>query len=148
MENNSAPFYVSTQIQVRFADCDMFGHMNNAKFITFMEQARVEYFKTFPEINFLKRVENPELSIILAEVTCTYKSPVLLDEVLVVKIRTTELKRSSFVMEYEMTEEKSGRLTATGKTIGVFYNYQAEKSIPIPEEIRRRFEKAEKRKFV
>src|SRR4030095_615344 len=125
----------------------MFGHMNNAKFITFMEQARVEYFKTFPEINFLKRVENPELSIILAEVTCTYKSPVLLDEVLVVKIRTTELKRSSFIMEYEMTEEKSGRLAATGKTIGVFYNYQAEKSIPIPEEIRRRFEEAEKRKF-
>src|SRR4030095_13767420 len=107
VENNSPPFYISTRVQVRFSDCDMFGHVNNAKFITYMEQARVEYFKAFDEINFLKRGENPKLSIILAEITCTFKSPVRLDDNLIVKIRTTELKRSSFVMEYEMTGENT-----------------------------------------
>lgn len=141
------PFQVTTRVQVRFSDCDMFGHVNNAKFITYMEQARVEYFKAFDEINFLKRVENPELSIILAEVTCTFKSPVHLDDNLIVKIRTSEIKRSSFIMEYEMIEERSGKLSAVGKTVGVFYNYKEGKSIPIPENIREKFEKVEKRKL-
>jgi len=141
------PFHVLTRVHVRFADCDMFGHVNNAKFITYMEQARVEYFKAFPELNFLERTEDPELSIILAEATCTFKSPVRLDETLIVKIRTAELKRSSFVMEYEMTEEGSGRLAAVGKTVGVFYNYREGKSIPIPDGIRKKFEEVEKRKL-
>ncbi|MFO1519171.1 MAG: thioesterase family protein [bacterium] len=144
MEN---PFHISTKIHVRFADCDMFGHVNNAKFITYMEQSRVEYFKHFPEIDFIEKKQDPDLSIILAEVTCTFKSPAYLDETLLVKIRASELKRSSFVMEYEMVEEKTSRLVATGRTVAVMFNYREQKSIPIPENIRKRFEAIEKRKW-
>jgi acyl-CoA thioester hydrolase len=147
MSVSSHPFHVSTRVKVRFADCDLFGHLNNAKFVTFMEQARIEYFKAFPELNFLKKTENPELSIILAEISCSFKSPVFMDETLIVKIKTTELKRSSFFMEYEMTEEKTHRLVATGRSAAVMYDYQNAKSIPIPENIRKKFEQIEQRKF-
>ncbi len=141
-------FHISSSIKVRFADCDMFGHVNNAKFITYLEQARVEYFKHFPEINFLeKKEELPEHSFILAEITCTFKSPAYLDEVLIVKIRTSELKRSSFIMEYEITEEKNSRLVATGKSVAVTYNYKDQQVIPIPDSIRKKFGEIEKREF-
>lgn len=140
-------FHIFTSIKVRFADCDMFGHVNNAKFITYMEQARVEYFKNFPEINFLKKKEMPEFSFILAEITCTFKSPAYLDETLNIKIRSSELKNSSFIMEYEITEEKTSRLVATGKSVAVAYNYKDQKVIPIPDSMRKKFEEIEKRKF-
>ncbi len=123
----------------------MFGHVNNARFVTYMEQARVEYFKNFPEINFLKTGNQPALSIIIAEITCAYKAPAYLDETLIVKIRTSELKRSSFVMEYEILEEKTSRLVSTGRSVAVMFDYKEGKSIAIPEEIRKRFEEVEKR---
>jgi hypothetical protein len=31
-------------MQVRFADLDVLGHLNNAKYVTYMEQVRVQYF--------------------------------------------------------------------------------------------------------
>jgi acyl-CoA thioester hydrolase len=80
-------------------------------------------------------------------VSCTFKSPAYLDETLRVKIRTSELKRSSFVMEYEMIEEKTSRLVATGKSVAVAYNYKEQKTIPIPDFMRQKFEEVEKRKF-
>jgi len=141
----NSTFPVSTRVHVRFADCDMFGHVNNACFFTYMEQARVEYFKRFPEINFLEKKETPALSIILAEISCTFKSPAAVDEVLQVKIRTSEVKRSSFLMEYEIAEEKTGRRVAEGRSAQVMFNYMENKSVPIPESIRKKFDEIERR---
>jgi len=132
---------------VRFGDCDMFGHVNNAKYITYIEQARVDYFYDFPGINFQAPQESRRHSMILAEITCTFKSPAHMNEVIEVKVKTSELKRSSFIMEFELTEESSQRLVATGRNVGVMYDYKAKQSIPIPEEFRKKFEEVEKRSF-
>ncbi len=139
--------FVSTEVKVRFADCDMMGHVNNAHFLTYMEQGRVEYFKKFPELNFLELKRELECSLILAEISCTFKSPAYLNEILVVSLGTTELKRSSIVMEYEMKEKTTGRLVAIGRSVGVYYDYQQKKSVSLPESIRKRFEEIEGRKF-
>ena len=140
-------FYRCTKMKVRFGDCDMFGHLNNAKYITYLEQARVDYFRDFPGINFQAPQEKVNHSMILAEVTCSYKSPAFMDETLLVKVRTSELKRSSFIMEYELVEENTERLVATGRTVGVMYDYKAKKSVAIPEEFRKKFEEIEQREF-
>jgi acyl-CoA thioester hydrolase len=140
-------FHISTSIKVRFADCDLMGHVNNAKFFTYLEQSRLEYFKNFPELNFLESQKSPELSFILAEISCTFKSPAFLDETLIVKTRTSELKRSSFVMEYEIVEEKTLRLVATARSVQVMFNYREQKSVAIPDSIRERFGEIEKQKF-
>ncbi|MBL7685895.1 MAG: acyl-CoA thioesterase [Deltaproteobacteria bacterium] len=147
MEELKTKFYVQAIIRTYFSDCDMLGHVNNARFITYMEQGRVEYFKNFPEINFVENKADNPYSIILAEITCSYKSPAYMDEILLVQIRTSEIKRSSFIMEYEIIEEKTRRLIATGRSVAVMYDYQQQKSILIPDEIRKRFEIIEKRKF-
>ncbi len=140
-------FYRFTKMKVRFGDCDMFGHLNNAKYITYLEQARVDYFRDFPGINFQAPQEKVNHSMILAEVTCSYKSPAFMDETLLVKVRTSELKRSSFIMEYEVVEETTQRLVATGRTVGVMYDYKAKKSVEIPQEFRKKFEEIEQKKF-
>lgn len=140
-------FYRSTKMKIRFGDCDMFGHLNNAKYITYMEQARVDYFRDFPGINFQAPQESVKHSMILAKVVCDYKSPAFMDEMIDVKIRTSKLGRSSFEMEYELSEEKTGRVIATGMTVGVMYNYEAKKACPIPEDFREKFSEIEKKNF-
>lgn len=140
-------YYRSTKMKVRFGDCDMFGRLNNAKYITYIEQARVDYFKDFPGINFQAPQESVKHSMILAKVSCDYKSPAYMDEDIHVKIRTSKLGRSSFEMEYELVEEKTGRVIATALTVGVMYDYEAKKTCPIPEDFRKKFSEIEKKEF-
>lgn len=132
-------FKIQTKLRVRFADVDSMGHVNNAKFFTYMEQGRVAYFKNFPELDFTLRHPSEGTSLILAQIQCRFLSPALLEEELTVKLRVTQMKRSSFVMEYEISEEKSGRLVATGESAQVYYDYALKKSLEIPEGLRKKF---------
>src|SRR4030095_8619112 len=138
---------VQTEIQVRFADVDSMGHVNNAKYFTYFEQGRVEYFKRFPELNFVSLKHPPETSVILASIRCEFRSPAYLDETLKVKIRVRELKRSSFFFDYEIMEAKTGRVVAVGESAQVYYDYLKKESLPLTPEMRKRFEEIEGRAF-
>ncbi len=141
-------YQVQTKVQVRFADVDMMGHANNAHYFTYFEQARLAYFKNFSELDFTLPKAGIGKSVILASISCQYRSPAYLDETLIVKIRTKEIGRSSFTMEYEMMEEKSGRLVATAESVQVYFDYETKKSIEISEELRRKFGKVEGKNYL
>ena len=140
-------FKVNTQVTVRFADVDSMGHVNNAKFFTYMEQGRVAYFKHFPELDFTRDGSASGTSLILAEIQCRFLSPAYLEETLNVALGVTQMKRSSFVMQYEIIETKSGRAIATGQSVQVYYDYSAKKSVEIPDTLRKKFEAIEGKTF-
>ena len=135
------------KIKLRFADVDMMGHLNNAKYVTYLEEGRVAYFQKFPELDFT--VGDPESrdSVIVASLQLDYRSPARLGETLTVALRTTEVRRSSFTIEYELREESSARLVATAKTVMVYFDYRKQKSLEISDDLRRRFESIEGRLF-
>lgn len=138
---------VRAEVRVRFADVDAMGHVNNAHYFTYFEQARVEYFKLFHELNFVTMRDPPENSVILASIRCDFRSPAYLDEVLFVKIRARTLKRSSFVFEYEIEESTSGRVVAVGESVQVYFNYRDNKPLPLTPELRKRFGEIEGKDF-
>ncbi|MCE9625123.1 MAG: acyl-CoA thioesterase [Deltaproteobacteria bacterium] len=136
-----------TKIKVRFADVDMMGHLNNAKYVTYLEEGRVAYFQKFPELDFTVVNTESRDSVIVASLKLDYRSPAYLNETLCVALRTKEIRRSSFTIEYEIREEKSGRLVAAAETVMVYFDYKAQKSLEIPENLRKRFETLEGREF-
>ena len=135
---------IQKEIPVRFSDLDALGHVNNAVYFTYMEEGRMEYFKQFPNMNFKGL---PKASFILADIACQFKSPAFLGETIGVKLRTTEIKNSSFIMEYRLEEKTSGRLVATGSSVQVYFDYQNKKSIPLTPELKKTFEKIEEKRF-
>ena len=147
MSHSLSDWKTQTLIQVRFADVDMMGHVNNAKFLTYLEEGRVAYFRKFPELDFTRGETAEGKSVILASVQCDFRSPAYLEETLIVTLRTREIRRSSFTLEYEIREEKTGRLAATAQTVMVYFDYAGQKSLEIPEELRKRFEEVEGRPF-
>lgn len=130
------PFKTTVKIPIRFADVDSMGHVNNAKYLTYFEEARVAYFKKIPVLDFRNFEKTTRKSFILAEVSCQFKSPAALGETLAVSTGVTSTGRSSFVMEYEIVEESSGRLVATGRSVQVCFDYGEGKSIPLTQEIK------------
>src|SRR6476469_3885136 len=113
-------FQFKAEVQVRFRDLDAMNHVNNAVYMTYFEIARLAFWA---EISGVHDVYSRGL--ILAEQTCTYRSPARHNEILDVWLKPVAMRRSSFVYRYKITERQSGRLIATGRSVQVSYDYEA-----------------------
>lgn len=120
----------STDIQVRFRDIDAMGHVNNAVYATYVEQARAEYFEEVLE-NGLDAV-----STVLATLELSYERPILLEQSVRVEIDVPELGRSSLPMSYEVFAD--GERAATAESVQVFLDPDSQEPHPIPDRFRDR----------
>lgn len=118
-------------IEVRFRDLDALGHVNNAVYLTYMESARIAYW-----VRVTGKSDLRELDIILARVEVDYRSPVSYGESLEIGVRCASMRRSSFVMEFELVERRARRLVAEARKVLVHYDYAAGRSLPIPPGLR------------
>lgn len=135
-------FKVKTVEKVRFFDLDAVGHLNNSVFLTYMEQARVAYFK---KTNlFDERFQNEQgLGLIVARAEVDFLRPAFMDEEVEISISVTEIKNKSFVMEYELFSLTHKLQIGKGKTVIVSYDYKAKKTIPVPEALKQAIQKIE-----
>lgn len=127
-------FKFSTPIEVRYSDLDAQGHLNHAKYFSFMEHARFKYILAVGLWSDDRDFN--AVGQIVAEATCAYKRPVALNEVVDVAVRVSQMGNKSMNMDYRLTV--AGAEVATGRTVQVAYDYSAGKSIPIPPEWRAR----------
>jgi acyl-CoA thioesterase FadM len=81
-----------------------------------------------------------DFQFILAEVACSFRSPATLGDRLVVAIWVSQVGRKSFVFQYRLTDEVSGRLVAEGCSTQVWYDYATGESRFVPGEIVKRME--------
>lgn len=122
----------STTIEIRWRDLDAMNHVNNAVYFTYLEQGRVHYLRE------LGLVSDDPLGIgfILADAHCQFRSPLKLGERVTVRVRISELGRSSFVFRYRV-EGGDGWLAAEARSTQVQYDYQREQSVPLSDDWRR-----------
>ncbi|RCK72985.1 MAG: 4-hydroxybenzoyl-CoA thioesterase family active site [Anaerolineae bacterium] len=121
-------------IEVRYGDLDPQGHVNNAKTVTYLEQARIQYIK---QLNLWQGGSFLDIGIILAEIRVTYKAPIHFGQAVRVGVRVVRLGNKSFEMAYRVEDGDNHAEFATASTIQVAYDYRQQKSIPIPEAWRR-----------
>jgi len=133
-------YHFDLPLEVRFRDVDALGHVNNAVYFTYMEQARVGYMRALG----LAWERPQDIAFIIAEATCRYKAPVPFGLPLVVRVRVAEIRTSSFLMDYSIEERGTGRVMAVGRTVNVVYDYAAGKSYPMPAAWRAKIEAFEK----
>jgi acyl-CoA thioester hydrolase len=132
----SDPVPVRVPLQVRWRDLDALGHVNNAVYLTYFEQARMGYIGAVAGDMPLVDGRTPlprDFQFILAEVTCRYRSPATLADRLFAEIWVSSVGRKSFVFDYHISDEGSGRLIAEGCSTQVWYDYAAGESRPVPE---------------
>ena len=135
----SANFHHS--INVRFRDCDELGHVNNAVYFTYLEEARWAFFRHLQdrrrEHGWNKTVEVPrEPGTILAHAECDFRSEAKYGDVLDVLVKVSSVGRSSFSYEYEVVDTSTDRLVATAKSVQVSYDAAGKRSVPIPDALR------------
>ena len=118
-------------IEVRYGDLDPQGHVNNAKHLTYFEQARIAYWIELGI--FTKDQSFMEIGVILADVHLTYLEPIYYGQNIKVGVHVSRLGNKSMTWEQNIVDADAGRELAKGEVIVVAYDYHAEKTIPIPQ---------------
>ena len=121
-------------IEVRYGDLDPQGHVNNAKFLTYLEQGRVFYFK---QLKLWEGSSFLNFGIILADIQITFHRAIQFGDPIRVGVRITRLGNKSMTSEYRLEDGRDEGVFATGTSVLVAYDYQAKKSVPIPAQWRK-----------
>ena len=133
-------FTVLLDLRPRFRDTDAMGHVNNAVYITYLEVARQEYWQRLEGLQDYKRVP-----FILAQVVCDFRSEALVNEVLMLGVRLDWIGTRSFAFVYEIWEKTSGRTVVEASTVQVCYDYEAKRTLVMPEPLKKALESFEGR---
>ena len=132
-----ADFHFYHPIEVRYGDLDPQGHVNNAKHLTYFEQARVQYMIELGL--FTKDRSFVELGVIVADVHITYLEPVYFGQNVKVGVHASKMGTKSMTWEQNIVDADTGKELARGEVVIVTYDYKEEKTIPIPQKWRDKF---------
>jgi len=114
-----------TEVEVRYSDLDQQGHVNNAVYFTYFEQARVRFFGVLLEraraeqayqADSLAPPKELELPFVVAEAHCTYRLPISGYRPVRVGIRCSHIGGATIELEYVLCDQSDGRVYASGST--------------------------------
>ena len=132
---DAALFKVKVDLQVRWGDMDALGHVNNARYLTYFETARIAYFEMLgPD----KRITIEGVTPVLARVTCDYLRPVEYPASLQVGVRVTRVGTTSLEFEHLVLDKATGAACAVGTAVLVAWDFRTRAKAPLPESIRKR----------
>jgi acyl-CoA thioester hydrolase len=124
------------RLVVRFSDCDPLGHVNNAVYLTYLEQARIVLWRkqigswAGPVAEGGRRGEG----FILARAEIDFRAQARDGDELEVRLALAGFGRSSATYAYEIVDVPTGRLVAEARTVQVWYDYDAGRSVPLSDE--------------
>jgi acyl-CoA thioester hydrolase len=127
--------------EVTFRDLDVFGHVNNAVYLTYIENARLGYLREALGVESLE-----DLLVILAKVRIDFRTRASLGEVLEIGARVSRIGTKSFDLDHEVRGPDS-RLVAIASTTLVTFDYRGDTTMPVPDLWRERIESFEAKDF-
>ncbi|MDQ3867794.1 MAG: acyl-CoA thioesterase [Actinomycetota bacterium] len=118
---------------VEFRDLDGLGHVNNAVYLNYLENAKILYFR-----EVVGEVALEDLGIV-ADVKIAFRSPAFLGERLAIGVRVPRVGTKSMEFEFEF-RGPDGRLVAEASSVHVAFDYAQREAVAVPREWRRRIE--------
>jgi len=127
MEEPEGKDVFETTVEIRFADIDAMGHVNNAVYFSYFEQARMAYFKE----RVARIWDWNEDGVIVARNEIDYVFPVFLNDRMVIRLWVEHVGSKSFTVCYRVVVGE--RLCATGKSVLVCFNHKNKATQVLPE---------------
>ncbi|KLT16018.1 hypothetical protein AA980_20980 [Neobacillus vireti] len=126
----------TTQIVTRYCESDALGHINSVSYFIYLEQARVEFLL---DNEIIPNLDN--WPFILVSTNCEYKQQIYVNDRIVVNTFLKEIGRSNFTLGHKIVHEDRDELLAYGESVVVHFDFEQQKSSPVPVEMRNKMEK-------
>jgi len=128
ISNNLSDFPFHYALHTRWKDMDVFGHVNNAVFLSYIEDARITFFKRW-------NLCDKNRSIIMASVKLDYIRQIDHPSHLIVGEKISRIGRKSFDIESAVFIKDEADAVATSMVTCVCYDYEKNKSVTVYKEI-------------
>ena len=119
-------------LSVRWRDLDVFNHVNNSNFLTYLEEARIRWFDSLdaPWVT-------DESAPLLAAVQVNYRQPIPYPAELVVELYCERLGNSSVTVGHRIASGDGATLYADGHVVMVWVERASGRPTPLPDAVRR-----------
>lgn len=128
-EATSTPLFVAP-IGVRWRDLDAFNHVNNANYLTYLEEARLQWLQHVP--GWFNEHSMP----VLAASEVNYRRPIEWPAQLNVELFCERLGNSSVTIAHRIVNAHDDALYSDGKVVMVWMDPATGKPVPLPQSIR------------
>jgi acyl-CoA thioester hydrolase len=131
-------FIFSTAVPVRIGDINRGAHVSNVNLLAIVEEARAQFLISQgyeDEVNIVKGV-----GFIVGDIGIIYKKQISYGKQVKVEIGCSDFKNKSFDMIFKLNDGTTGDEIARAKTGLLLFDYRLQQVIPVPEEMRCKFE--------
>jgi acyl-CoA thioester hydrolase len=119
------------QVNVRFSETDALGHINNASYFVYLEEARIRFIESLG-----CDMDTKGWNFILASIKCDFLSQGYFNQTLSIKTFVSKIGTKSFQLEHEIISTHTNELIAKGNGVMVYFDFEKQKSEPLPDSFR------------
>ena len=117
---------------VRWGDMDAFNHVNNAQYLRYLEEARVQWLASLPGVSMTDRI-----TPVLVASQVNYRQPIEWPNEIAIELFIDRTGNSSLTMGHHMLSSTDASvLYSDGSVVMVWIDTQTGKSVPLPEAVR------------
>ena len=121
------------ELKTRWRDIDSFGHVNNAVYLTYIEDARILFFRRW-------KITEMKKSLIVASIKIDYLQQIDHPSDLIVGQKISRIGNSSFDIQSAIFLNNDPKPAANSVVSCVCFDYQQSKSVPVYDEIKADFQ--------
>lgn len=123
-------FHHVIDLQTRFNDIDILGHINNSVYLSFLDLGKAEYF-----VSALgQKMEIGKVGVAIVNINCNFYSPAYFDEPLQAVTAMVRLSGRSFTLEQRIFNPSTGDVKCVAQTVMAGFDPTTATSQPIPED--------------
>ncbi|MBS0968276.1 acyl-CoA thioesterase [Chimaeribacter arupi] len=123
---------MQTFINVRGFHIDVYQHVNNARYLEFLEEARWEWLSALEGFHWMKE---RHIAFIVVNININYRTPAVLGDRLRIDSRLERLNGRSGVVSQVVTRDRDGETVADAALTFVCIDLKSQKALPLEGEL-------------
>ena len=131
------------ELRIDWSEIDAFGHVNNLSILKYVQAARVNYLEI---IGLMQMQATIKIGQILASTTCQFRKPLFYTGQVTIYTNVDNVKNSSFHVQHQIMNDKK-ELVAEAQDFIVFYDFNKNAKLNIPNEIKEKIAELEESDF-
>lgn len=128
---------MQTQIKVRGYHLDVYQHVNNARYLEFLEEARWEGLESSAGFQWMSA---NHIAFVVVNININYRRPAVLGDLLTVTSKVEQLNGKSGVLSQVVTLEPEGQVVADAQITFVCIDLRTQKALPLEGVLREHLE--------
>ncbi|WP_052283854.1 YbgC/FadM family acyl-CoA thioesterase [Kluyvera genomosp. 1] len=124
---------MQTQIKVRGYHMDVYQHVNNARYLEFLEEARWEGLESSAGFQWMSA---NHIAFVVVNININYRRPAVLGDLLTVTSQVQQLNGKSGVLSQVVTLEPEGQVVADALITFVCIDLKTQKALALEGELR------------